>query len=412
MQRLQLIALLVVAARIEKSLLKIQFFRILLDVRRELPLCMIFSLLRSKPFFRNLQFAQNATCCYRFIRCDLRSDRAERITMHKWLTLVSALQLTCSVTAFAQDNQQAAWKACQSSDADERLRGCTAVINASGFGSQSKLVDALVGRCWAYHVKQQFNRAIEDCKASIRIRPKYSYAYNNLGTAYAGLGDYADAVAAFNIAIELKPDYFRSRFSRAKAFVAPGEMDKAIADYEYLLARDPTNQDVKTSLQQIKISIAHPKPENLPPPPKVVLADHQNPVGPSTSGERFSVAMRSEGGVYAVPVLINDAITLDFVVDSGAADVSIPADVVSTLIRTRTIGPSDFVGQQTYLLADGSDVPSDVFTIRSLKVGSRVVENVRASIASPKASLSLGQSFLQRFHSWSIDNAKHALVLE
>jgi hypothetical protein len=43
-----------------------------------------------------------------------------------------------------------------------------------------------------------------------------------------------------------------------------------------------------------------------------------------------------------VPVLINDAITLDFVVDSGAADVSIPADVVSTLIRTKTIGPSDF----------------------------------------------------------------------
>ena len=39
--------------------------------------------------------------------------------------------------------------------------------------------------------------------------------------------------------------------------------------------------------------------------------------------------MQIEGGTYVVPVLINDAITLDFVVDSGAADVSIPADVVS-----------------------------------------------------------------------------------
>ena len=44
----------------------------------------------------------------------------------------------------------------------------------------------------------------------------------------------------------------------------------------------------------------------------------------------ISVPMQPGGGIYVVPVLINDAITLDFVVDSGAADVSIPADVVST----------------------------------------------------------------------------------
>ena len=49
-----------------------------------------------------------------------------------------------------------------------------------------------------------------------------------------------------------------------------------------------------------------------------------------------SVPMQPEGGIYVVPVLINDAITLDFVVDSGAADVSIPADVVLTLMRTKT----------------------------------------------------------------------------
>jgi predicted aspartyl protease len=63
-------------------------------------------------------------------------------------------------------------------------------------------------------------------------------------------------------------------------------------------------------------------------------------------------------------------------------------------------------------LADGTEAPSTVFTIRSLKVGGRIVENVRASIGSPKGNLLLGQSFLQSFKSWSIDNAKHALVLE
>jgi clan AA aspartic protease (TIGR02281 family) len=150
----------------------------------------------------------------------------------------------------------------------------------------------------------------------------------------------------------------------------------------------------------------------LPSPPRAsTLPNEVQEVRPIL-GERFSVAMKLDGGVYAVPALINDAITLDFVVDSGASDVSIPADVVMTLSRAGTIGPSDFVGQQTHVLADGSEVPSDVFILRSLKVGTHVVQNVKASMASPKATLLLGQSFLQQFHSWSIDNARHALVLE
>ena len=121
--------------------------------------------------------------------------------------------------------------------------------------------------------------------------------------------------------------------------------------------------------------------------------------------------MKIEGGTYVVPVLINNAITLDFVVDSGAADVSIPADVVMTLMRTRTIRESDFLGEKTYVLADGSEVPSQTFRIRSLKIGSTILENVRGSIAPVKGSLLLGQSFLGRFKSWSIDNGNHALLL-
>ena len=124
-----------------------------------------------------------------------------------------------------------------------------------------------------------------------------------------------------------------------------------------------------------------------------------------------SIPMRIEGGTYVIPVLINDAITLDFVVDSGAADVSIPADVVSTLMRTKTLKETDFLGEKTYVLADGSKVPSPTFVIRSLKVGNKVLENVNGSVVSVNGSLLLGQTFLSRFKSWSVDNTKHALLL-
>lgn len=125
-----------------------------------------------------------------------------------------------------------------------------------------------------------------------------------------------------------------------------------------------------------------------------------------------SVPMQRRGGTYVVPVLINNAITLDFIVDSGAADVSIPADVVLTLMRAGTIRKTDFLGNETYVLADGSKMPSPTFTIRSLKVGDQILENVKGDVASVKGSLLLGQSFLSRFKAWSIDNTNHALMLE
>ena len=131
---------------------------------------------------------------------------------------------------------------------------------------------------------------------------------------------------------------------------------------------------------------------------------------PPPSGQ--SVSMKKEGGTYAVPVKINDSFTLDFVVDSGSADVSVPADVVLTLMRMNTIRPNDFLGNRTYQLADGSTLPSPTFRIRSLKVGGRVVENVIGNVANVESSPLLGQSFLERFKSWKIDNKRHALVLE
>jgi hypothetical protein len=138
---------------------------------------------------------------------------------------------------------------------------------------------------------------------------------------------------------------------------------------------------------------------------------------PSTPGEQgnplhFEVRLERQGGILLVPVLVNGRMLLDFIIDSGASDVSIPADVVSTLWRTGTLADTDFTGSKTYVLADGSTIPSATFRIRSLRVGDRVLENVSGSIAPAKGSLLLGQSFLSRFKSWSVDNVREVLVLQ
>lgn len=130
------------------------------------------------------------------------------------------------------------------------------------------------------------------------------------------------------------------------------------------------------------------------------------------AGARIEVPMQKVGGTFVVPVEINGTLTLDFTIDSGAADVSVPLDVFSTLRRTGAIQNADITGQQTYVLADGSTRQTFTFTIRSLKVGDTVVYNVRGSVAPLQGSLLLGQSFLERFKSWSLDNAMHVLLLE
>ena len=124
------------------------------------------------------------------------------------------------------------------------------------------------------------------------------------------------------------------------------------------------------------------------------------------------VSLKKDGGTFGVPIEINGALTLDFIVDSGAADVSVPIDVFSTLLRAGTIQDSDVIGKETYVMADGSTSTLVTFTIRSLKVGDKVIENVRGSVAPSGGILLLGQSFLERFKSWSVDNVNHQLVLE
>jgi uncharacterized protein len=203
-------------------------------------------------------------------------------------------------------------------------------------------------------------------------------AQSDLGVMYAdGRGtpqDYASAHMWFNLA------------------AAKGQGDGT--KYRDFVAAKMTPAQIAEA--QKRAAQWHPKMANAPPMQ-------------ATEGR---VPLKMDGGTFVVPVQINGIMTLDFVIDSGAADVSVPADVVSTLIRSGTIKEPDFIGDNTYVLADGSTTKSPTFTIRTLKVGNTVLENVKGSVASAQGSLLLGQSFLNRFKSWSIDNTKQELLLE
>jgi len=143
--------------------------------------------------------------------------------------------------------------------------------------------------------------------------------------------------------------------------------------------------------------------------PVATLAPRSSSPTPDQSAE--SIRLVIDHGTYLVPVLINGLITVPFVLDSGASDVSIPGDVFLVLLRTHTVSESDFVGRGAYILADGSRQASDRFIIHELKVGHHVIRDVVANVAPVKGDPLLGQSFLTQLPGWTIDNKNHALIL-
>jgi aspartyl protease family protein len=124
-----------------------------------------------------------------------------------------------------------------------------------------------------------------------------------------------------------------------------------------------------------------------------------------------TVPMKKDGGVYVVPVSVNGTVTLDCIVDSGASDVNIPSGVFDRLVEAGTIKKEDILGSAVYTLANGSNERGRTVRLRSLKVGNIVVKDVVASVGGAQSSALLGQSFLERFTSWSLDNNRHVLLL-
>ena len=123
------------------------------------------------------------------------------------------------------------------------------------------------------------------------------------------------------------------------------------------------------------------------------------------------IAFEPHAGAFAVPVVLNDVVTAKFIVDSGAADVSIPEEIAAALMKSGTLTSADLLGNKTYMMADGTMVPSKIYRMATIRIGGVVMDNVTVRISAANSSLLLGQSFLRRLKSWSMDNDRQVLIM-
>jgi gag-polyprotein putative aspartyl protease len=119
----------------------------------------------------------------------------------------------------------------------------------------------------------------------------------------------------------------------------------------------------------------------------------------------------TDGELFAVPVVVNDTMVLRFTVDTASTDVSVSEDVYLKLMRNGTLTSEDMIDTQNYRLANGTEQKSPRFRFRSLRIGNVELRGVIGSVVVQNGDLLLGQSFLSRLKSWSIDNERHVFLI-
>ena len=123
------------------------------------------------------------------------------------------------------------------------------------------------------------------------------------------------------------------------------------------------------------------------------------------------ISLVREGGVYLLPVTLNDQMTVKFVIDTGAAETMIPLDIALVLMRTETLSDGDMLGSGTYRIADGSTIEKSRIRLRTVQVGSTRIGNVSATVGEVASPLLLGQNVLRYLEPWYLDTQRHRLVV-
>jgi len=84
-----------------------------------------------------------------------------------------------------------------------------------------------------------YDLAFKEFAATISLSPRFHQAYGSLGYVYRQLGDYPQALEAYDMALEIDPDYSEAIEYRGEAYLGLNRINDAQNAYRVLLEQDP-----------------------------------------------------------------------------------------------------------------------------------------------------------------------------
>lgn len=228
------------------------------------------------------------------------------------------------------------------------------------------------------------DEAIEWMDKIIASNPEYAGCYYDKACVLGRIGRYDEALDALETA-------FKKGFRRFNHLVHDDDMDclRNFPRYKALV-NEYKGKDVKDgeAMEDGKVSaILEPKESVIP-------------------------LKRMAGGTYEVPCSINK-LPLRFIFDTGASDITISSVEANFMLKNNYLSKNDFKGTRNYLNASGEITEGAVICLKEITIGDVVLKNVNASVVkNQKAPLLLGQTALERFGSFTIDNESQNLIIK
>jgi hypothetical protein len=131
-------------------------------------------------------------------------------------------------------------------------------------------------------------------------------------------------------------------------------------------------------------------------------------------GTAAQVPLGSDSHGFVVTALVGGRIPVRLLVraDGYPRTVHLPVVVVALMSRRGMLGPTEVMGVTKITLPDGRTAKTLIFKIKTLRVGTVQMNDVVATFSFLPGEGILGQTFLHRLKSWSVDDAQQSLVMQ
>jgi len=149
-----------------------------------------------------------------------------------WLMLLSVPMVPC-VGSINSD-----WNDCMGDNLDTKIKGCSRIISDTS-ETQSNRARAFNYRANAERYKGMLGSAIADYDEAISLNPQYAFPHNGRGLTWHFKGELEHAIADFDEAISLNRTFPKAYNNRGKAWLSVGNLDRAISDFRVAVVLDP-----------------------------------------------------------------------------------------------------------------------------------------------------------------------------
>jgi tetratricopeptide (TPR) repeat protein len=139
---------------------------------------------------------------------------------------------------------------------DAAVAACTRLLS-TGKLQGAELANVRHFRGFHYLGLRQYDPAIADFDAVIKLRPNYALAFSNRSLSYQGKGDHARAISDMSVALALEPNAFADRwYVRGDNHERRGQFSEALADYGAALKLDPKHKLSLDGVQRVKAKLS------------------------------------------------------------------------------------------------------------------------------------------------------------